>query len=90
MSLTIDLTPETLEALQAEAEAKGRTPEELAAEAVAALYAVAPAHRFDPELIAALREGIADIEAGRETDFADYVAERRAARSAEAAQPEAA
>ncbi len=90
MKLTIILDTKTEEKLRADAQAQGRAPEELAAEHVAAVYGTATAQRFDPALIAALGEGIADIEAGREMDFADHLKQRRAARTAEAAEAEAA
>lgn len=90
MTLTIILDTKTEERLRADAQAQGRAPEELAAEHVAAMYGTATAQRFDPELIAALGEGIADIEAGREVDFADHLEQRRATRAMEAAEAEAA
>ena len=86
MTLTIELPADVEARLSADAAAQGRAPEQLAAEAVAERYGIAPAHRFDPALINALREGIADGEAGREVDFQEYLAERRAARAARVAQ----
>lgn len=60
--------------------------EEFVAEAVKA----AVAHGFDPETVAAIAQGIADGEMGRDQPFEEYVAEMRAEREARRARREAA
>ena len=64
MTITIDLKPETLAALQADAEAKGRDPAEVAAEQLDALYGDEE-ETWDEETLAAIGRGLADVEAGR-------------------------
>lgn len=63
MTITIELKPETLAALQADAEAQGRDPAEVAAEQLDALYG--EEETLDADTIAALERGFADIDAGR-------------------------
>ena len=81
MTITLDLRPETLAALRADAEAQGRSAEEVAAEHLAALYGdgeEAP----DEETLAAIGRGFADLDAGRSLSLEEVRARSDAALAA--------
>ena len=64
MTITLDLKPETLAALQADAEAQGRNLAEVAAEQLDALYSEGE-ETLDEETLDAIGKGYADVDAGR-------------------------
>ena len=78
-TLTLELSDPVAQNLQAQAEREKQTVEQVVANLLAEhTRSIA----LDPATIAALREGIADGEAGREQPFEDYVAEMQAKRQA--------
>ena len=67
MTITIELSalrPETLAALQADAQAQGRDLAEVAVQQLDALYSDEE-EMLDEETLAAIGRGLADVEAGR-------------------------
>lgn len=64
MTITIDLKPETMAALQADAEVLGRDPTEVAARLLDILYSEEE-ETLDEETLDAIGRGLADVEAGR-------------------------
>lgn len=71
MTLTLDLRPETLAALQADAQAQGRDVAEVAAQRLDALY-------HDEASLVALGQGFADLDAGRTLSLDEARADFRA------------
>lgn len=69
MTLTIELTEETLAALQADAGAQRRPAEQVAADRLAALYA----DQDDEE--AAINEALDELEAGKSRPFEEFAQE---------------
>ena len=74
MTITISLSDDTAEALDKQARAEGRPAAQLAAEAVSERYEKDPDEDdfpLDEETIEAIRQGLADIEAGRTSSLED-------------------
>ena len=69
MTLTITLPDDTLTALRADAQAQGRPAEQVAAEHLAVLYL-----EEDDEDIA-VREALAELEAGKGRPFSEFTEE---------------
>lgn len=68
MTITIDLPPKTIEALQADAGVQGRPAEQVAAEYLTALFAEDDAE----EEAAALNTALDELEAGKGRPFAEF------------------
>lgn len=85
MTLTIDLTPTEEAQLRQIAAARGEDQARFAANAlrvgVAALAAQEAENEdaLDPDAVAGLKEGLAQMDAGQGRPFAEFVAEARAA-----------
>ncbi len=73
MTIQIHLPDETLAALITQAQAQGRPAEELAADALSALFAggAQSPDSLDDDALARLRQGFADLDAGRTLSLAD-------------------
>ena len=74
MTITINLSSDTAEALAKQARAEGRPAADLAAEAVSERYEKDPDEDdfpLDAEAMEAIRQGLADIEAGRTSSLED-------------------
>jgi len=69
MTITLDLPEDTLAALRAEAQARGRSAEDVAAEHLTDWYA--EEDDIDADTIAAIEQGFADLEAGRSFSLAE-------------------
>ncbi len=69
MTLTIDLPQETLEALQADAGALGRPPEQVAAEYLTSLFTL------DEDEETAINTALAEMDAGKGRPFAEFADE---------------
>ncbi len=79
MTLTLDIAPAIEEILRRRAGQTGREEQKLAAEMLTRTLIQEDAEWNDA--VAAIEEGIADGEAGREEPFENFVAASRAARS---------
>ncbi len=79
MTLILDIAPEVEEILRRRAGQTGREEQKLAAEMLTRTLIQEDAEWNDT--VAAIEEGIADGEAGREEPFENFVAASRAARS---------
>lgn len=86
MTLTIDLTPAKEAQLRQIAAARGEDQTRFVANAlrvgVAALVAETAGNEaaLDPDAVAGIQEGLAQMDAGQGRPFAEFVAEVRAAR----------
>ena len=69
MTLTIDLPPETIEALQADAGALGRPAEQVAAQYLASLFAM------DEDEEIAINTALDEMDAGRGRPFSEFAEE---------------
>jgi predicted transcriptional regulator len=78
VTLTIELPDEAAAVLREDAAVQGRDAAEVAAERLAALYA-----RVEPEAVAALAQGFADLAVGDTgMPLEEFIAERRRRRAA--------
>ena len=69
MSITIDLPEDILAALQADANAQGRTAEEVAAEGLVTLY------MEEEDEDSAIEEGLRELEEGKGRPLAEFAEE---------------
>jgi predicted transcriptional regulator len=76
MTLTIDLDPESEKQLLEMAERNGRAPEALVTGFIA--EALTWEHQDDEATLEAIRQGMADVEAGRVKSLAQVIEDHRA------------
>lgn len=83
MTLTIEVTPEEEAHLRQMAAARGENQSHFISSALRAGVAALAAQEddtLDPDAVAGIAEGLAQMDAGQGRPFAEFVAEARAAR----------